>query len=285
MKKIISRNEKSFLTAVFALLAVCFVLCAGKLSVKAASELPAAPQCNITYVFSDGQTYTVTPELAMTMMVTNADGSYYLDPATGYYVCDSNKMRNFFTALQNLFPPVNSVSNTAGFQTTGGSYIALDGTFQNTGYIDVEYEINYLATAIMQQRTEAHAPVTRCSGTYVEIDITNQILYYYENGVRRFSTSVVTGNHRLGHDTPTGVYTVLGKQRNVTLTGKDYASFVQYWMNFIGNSVGMHDASWRSSFGGNIYLTNGSHGCVNIPTSAMPELYSLVSVGTPVVLY
>lgn len=250
-----------------------------------AAGAPAAPQCSIVYDFGGGRTYTVTPELAMTMMVTNADGSYYIDPATGYYVCDSNKMRSFFSGLQQMYPYENSVPNQAGFQTTLGNYIALDGSFQKTGYLDVDYEINYLATAIMEQRTEQHTPVYRCGGTYVEIDISNQILYYYENGVCRFTTSVVTGNHSTGHDTPTGVYCVLGKQRNVTLKGKDYASFVQYWMNFIGNSVGLHDASWRSRFGGSIYLTNGSHGCVNIPPSVMPELYGMVSVGTTVVLY
>ncbi len=271
---------------ILASLALCLVLCAGrKLSAKAAqTALPPAPNCMITYDFGSQGQYVVTPELAMTVMVTNADGSYYIDPATGYYVCDSNKLRSFFSGLQNLFPPSGSANN-AGFQKTDGTYIALDGTFQNTGYLDVEYEINYLAAAIMYQKTETHVPVTKCGGTYVEIDISNQILYYYENGTQRFTTSIVTGNHRLGHDTPTGVYRILGKQRNITLTGKGYASPVKYWMNFIGNSIGLHDANWRSSFGGSIYLTNGSHGCVNIPPAVMPELYGMVSVGTPVVLY
>ncbi len=250
-----------------------------------AAEMPVPPQCNIVYDFGNGRTYTVTPELAMTMMVTNADGSYYIDPATGYYVCDSNKMRSFFSGLQHLFPPSEAAPNTAGFQTTAGTFLALDGTFQTSGYLCVDREINYLAQAIMEQRSEQHVPIFRYSGTYVEIDIANQILYYYENGDCRFTTSIVTGNHRAGHDTPTGVYRILGKQRNVTLTGRDYASFVSYWMNFIGNRVGLHDASWRSRFGGSIYLTNGSHGCVNIPPSVMPQLYSMVSVGTPVVLY
>ncbi len=270
----------------FICLGLCFVFFScGKLSVSAAqTALPPAPNCWITYDFGGGRQYVVTPELAMTVMVTNADGSYYIDPATGYYVCDSNKLRSFFSGLQNLFPPSGS-TNTAGFQKTDGTYLAVDGTFQSTGYIDVEYEINYLAVAIMSQKTETHVPVTKCGGTYVEIDISNQILYYYENGTRRFTTSIVTGNHRLGHDTPTGVYHILGKQRNITLVGQGYASPVKYWMNFIGNSIGLHDANWRSSFGGSIYLTNGSHGCVNIPPAVMPELYGMVSVGTPVVLY
>lgn len=262
------------------------ILAGGLLTrMPALAAAPTPPQCSIVYDFGNGQTYTVTPELAMTMMVTNADGSYYIDPATGYYVCDSGKMRGFFSGLQQMFLPQNGTPNQAGFRTTSGVCIALDGTFQRTGYLCVEDEINYLALAIMEQRCERHTPILCCGGTYVEIDISNQILYYYENGVCRFTTSIVTGNHLAGHDTPTGVYYVRGKQRDVTLKGTGYASFVHYWMNFIGNSIGLHDASWRSSFGGNIYLTNGSHGCVNIPPSVMPQLYDMVSVGTPVVLY
>lgn len=279
-------GAKCLLSGIAFCMVICLLLLTKVFSLQArAAVLPPAPQCRITYDFGKGKTYTVTPELAMTMMVTNKDGSYYLDPKTGYYVCDSNKMQSFFSGLQNLYPPQNSVPNTAGFQKTDGTFLPVDGTFQMTGYFDVNAEINYLAAAMMEQRTETHTPILRCGGTYVEIDIANQILYYYENGIRRFSSSVVTGNHRLGHDTPTGVYQIRGKQRNITLTGRGYASPVKYWMNFIGNSHGIHDANWRSKFGGSVYLTNGSHGCVNVPPSAMPELYGMVQVGTPVVLY
>ena len=82
---------------------ICLLLLTKAFSLQArAAVLPPAPQCRITYDFGKGKTYTVTPELAMTMMVTNKDGSYYIDPKTGYYVCDSNKMQSFFSGLQNL---------------------------------------------------------------------------------------------------------------------------------------------------------------------------------------
>ena len=68
------------------------------------------------------------------------------------------------------------------------------------------------------------------------------------------------------------------------LRGQGYASPVKYWMPFYGN-YGIHDASWRSSFGGDIYLTNGSHGCVNTPRDAMQVIFENVEKGTPVVLY
>ena len=51
------------------------------------------------------------------------------------------------------------------------------------------------------------------------------------------------------------------------------------------NNVGMHDASWRSEFGRNIYRTNGSHGCINLPYSVAQEIYDYVEKDTPVICY
>ena len=72
---------------------------------------------------------------------------------------------------------------------------------------------------------------------------------------------------------------------DIILKGKDYESFVSYWIAFKGNSYGLHDASWRSRFGGNIYTYNGSHGCVNMPRSEVSKLYNMVEIGTPVYVH
>ena len=66
---------------------------------------------------------------------------------------------------------------------------------------------------------------------------------------------------------------------------KDYASFVYYWIAFKGTAYGLHHATWRSSFGGKIYKTNGSHGCINMPYYNAQQLYSMVTIGTPVYIY
>lgn len=114
---------------------------------------------------------------------------------------------------------------------------------------------------------------------YISISITNQKLEYYERGNLILSSDIVTG---LYDSTPVGNYKVLNKARNVNLKGDDYVSFVRYWIAFKGYSYGMHDASWRNTFGGNIYKYNGSHGCVNMPYYKVQELYNLVEIGTPV---
>ena len=120
--------------------------------------------------------------------------------------------------------------------------------------------------------------------TYIEIDITAQHMWVYIDGELLIDTDVVTGNMRRGYDTPEMVASIKYKARNAVLRGQGYASPVKYWMPFYGN-YGIHDASWRSSFGGDIYLTNGSHGCVNTPRDAMQVIFENVEKGTPVVLY
>ena len=116
----------------------------------------------------------------------------------------------------------------------------------------------------------------------IDIYISQQKLYYYEYGSVVLTSDVVTG---INNGTPTGHYRILNKARNATLKGRDYESHVSYWIAFIGSSYGLHDASWRSSFGGSIYKTNGSHGCVNMPYYKVQYLYNNAPIGTPVNIY
>lgn len=120
--------------------------------------------------------------------------------------------------------------------------------------------------------------------TYIEVDMTNQMMYYYKGGVQVLSTPVVTGNTSRGNGTPVRVCYIYYKQRNRTLIGEDYRTPVSYWMAVYGN-IGIHDANWRGRFGGQIYKTNGSHGCINTPTKAVKQLYEMAEEGTPVILF
>ena len=120
-------------------------------------------------------------------------------------------------------------------------------------------------------------------GTAIVIHINDQKLDYAKNGEVVFTTDVVTGDKGY-HDTPVGYYYVRGKYRDVNLVGATWNSFVYYWMPFKGNYYGIHDATWRSNFGGNIYNGNGSHGCVNLPYSKMVTLWGMIDVGTSVIV-
>lgn len=117
--------------------------------------------------------------------------------------------------------------------------------------------------------------------TYIEIDLKNQRMYYFVDGQLQIETDVVTGNNG---STPECVCFVYGKQKNRILRGADYATPVKFWIPIKG-AIGIHDASWRKKFGGKIYKGNGSHGCINTPFEQVSQLYDMVEIGTPVIMY
>ena len=122
--------------------------------------------------------------------------------------------------------------------------------------------------------------------SYVEIDLSNQHLYLYSGGNMVFETDFVSGNMSSTPDciSPAGVFDITYKTTNAILRGGDYAEQVDYWMPFFGN-YGMHDAKWRTEFGGNIFIENGSHGCINLPLDSAAVIYSYVGEGFPVICY
>ena len=120
--------------------------------------------------------------------------------------------------------------------------------------------------------------------TYVEINLTAQHLYFYVKGKLVVQSDFVSGNAAKGWSTPAGAYSITYKQRNATLKGQGYATPVSYWMPFNGG-IGLHDANWRKTFGGTIYKTNGSHGCVNLPPAVAKTIYENISAGDPVLCF
>lgn len=145
-----------------------------------------------------------------------------------------------------------------------------------------DYEIKYTVSDSSNNKIEKIVKVhitNKFDHTYIKVSINNQKLYYYKYNKLVLETDVTTGKYNA---TKTGNFKIRNKVRNTYLATKRYKSFVKYWMAYDDNTYGLHDASWRREFGGNIYKTNGSHGCVNIPTDKMKELYYMVEVGTPV---
>ncbi len=120
--------------------------------------------------------------------------------------------------------------------------------------------------------------------SYVEINLGTQHLFLYVNGSLVIESDFVSGKVTNGNATPVGIYPLTYKQSPAVLRGADYSSPVTYWMPFNGG-VGMHDATWRSKFGGDIYYRSGSHGCINLPLSAAKTIYQNISAGMPVIVY
>ena len=210
---------------------------------------------------------------------------------------DEAAVRSYVTKIAKRY---DNVGEPRKFTTLAGKTIRIDNDGNYGWSVDQEGEAAQLTADINSHKDVSREPVWATTGygsysldigdTYIDIDVSRQELIYFENGAQRFRCDVVTGCRNTGTTTPTGLFSVLDKSRNVTLKGKNadgskYESFVSYWMAFLGSSYGMHDATWRSSFGGDIWITSGSHGCVNMPPDRIPELYDMVSYGTPVIVH
>lgn len=185
----------------------------------------------------------------------------------------------------------NSVGIDRVFKTHDGKTVTVTGgTYGN--YIDYSTEAAEITPMIKDLKSESdRVPVMKQEAkfsidtTYIEVDKAKQHVYYYEDGELVLDTDVVTGRPTPDRQTPSGVYFILNKTTDAKLIGATWNVKSDRWMGVTYQGVGFHDASWRSNFGGEIYKSNGSHGCINTPKDAMFELYDMVEEGTPVIIY
>lgn len=244
--------------------------------------------CGIIYQFGD-QTVPIDGSVVCDFLLLDEEGGFVLD-RDGNLCTDEEKVYAFVDRLADEYDTVGASRN---FKATRGEIVTVKGgTYGNK--IDRDAEKEYLLQAVQNRRREVHEPVylqtavrqgkDDIGDTYIEVDMTNQMLYYYENGELKIETPVVTGNTSLRRGTPSGTNFVYNKERDRILRGEDYASPVKYWIPVKG-AIGIHDASWRSRYGGEIYKTNGSHGCINTPLDKVSELYEMVEIGTPCIMF
>ncbi len=135
----------------------------------------------------------------------------------------------------------------------------------------------------------AREGVDDLNGTYVEVNLSAQHMWFYKYGELFLESDCVSGDMaKKDRATSSGAYPLAYKEMDVTLEGGEgkehYETKVKYWMPFNAGQ-GLHDADWRGSFGGDIYTYDGSHGCVNLPPSVAETLYYNIDPGTAVILY
>lgn len=235
----------------------------------------------VTYDFAD-RTETVDRSVIKDWFTVDENGDVILDP---------KKVGEYVSGLGEKY---DTFGKDRTFLTYDNRQVLVEGG--DYGWIiDQEKEVEALLQVIYSQKTQVRQPVYELWGysraendigyTYVEIDLTNQRLVFYQEGKPIVDTKIVTGNPNIpGCETPTGCFSVDDKKSPSVLTGEDYQAQVSFWMPFSGN-VGIHDAVWRTEFGGNLYMLEGSHGCVNVPYDQAEAIYSHIEAGMPVVVY
>ena len=210
---------------------------------------------------------------------------------------DAAKVADYVQGLRNKY---DTPTGTQTWQSADGTTKSIKTNYG--WHIDQTKETEALIANIQSLQSVTREPVyasraaqtamPQWGKTFVEIDISSQHVYFYQDGNCVWDSKCVTGTATdPDRATPTGVFALKYKQRDRVLRGRinpqtgkpSYESPVAYWMPFNGN-IGLHDANWRSSFGGNIYLKSGSHGCINLPPKNAKTLYELITPGTVVVV-
>lgn len=257
-----------------------------KKSLKEANAyLDVTVTCNFTPATGEAATETVGKDQIAKWLIVGNDGlSVSLD---------GENMATYCTELAKKHDV--SKKKTGQFKTTGGSVINVPVTSSgqtvdgNKLYEAIAEAINNKKSATVEAvyseaKEEETGEYVTYGGNYCEVDLTNQMVYVYKNGELVVSSQCVTGCISKGHGTPTGVYSIFSRDKDRYLRGDGYKSWVNFFIPFNGG-IGFHDASWRSTFGGNIYLYSGSHGCINMPYSAAKKLYENVTLDEKVIVY
>ena len=248
----------------------------------------------ITYTTPKGKEIALDGSTLITWLSKQDDGSYTKDESVF-----KEKLTAFVKELASQY---NSIGVTRTFTGKDGqSHTVSGGTY---GFrVSTDSEVSALLKMINENKSEnnripehtGQLPSGENGGlgtTYLEINITKQHLWFVKDGSVVLESDFVSGKEsdptRL---TPMGTYYIYNKERNRVLRGTkqpngkyEYESPVSYWMPF-NKGIGLHDASWRSTFGRDIYINSGSHGCINLPTGVAGSLYSQIYVNLPVVVY
>ena len=248
----------------------------------------------ITYTTPKGKEIALDGSTLITWLSKQDDGSYTKDESVF-----KEKLTAFVKELASQY---NSIGATRTFTGKDGqSHTVSGGTY---GFrVSTDSEVSALLKMINENKSENNR-IPEHTGqlpsgengvlgtTYLEINITKQHLWFVKDGSVVLESDFVSGKEsdptRL---TPSGTYYIYNKERNRVLRGTkqpngkyEYESPVSYWMPF-NKGIGLHDASWRSTFGRDIYINSGSHGCINLPTGFAGSLYSQIYVNLPVVVY
>ncbi len=247
-------------------------------------------QLSLTYQIKD-KSRKVTPlEIARWLKSGGKEAGFVLDEE-GRLTIDNKAVEDFIDSLAKEYDTWHNFP----FTTHDGRKVVI----QKGNYgiqLSRKEEVKFLLELLEAGTDEATVRIPeytkditynnqhQIEGTYIEIDMKEQKLFYFEEGEQKLETDVVTGSIKKGMGTPEMVCYVYNKKENAILKGKGYRSSVNYWVP-VYKGIGIHDASWRNTFGGETYLQNGSHGCINTPLEKMEQLYEMIEVGIPVVLH
>ncbi len=261
----------------------------------------------------DYTTENLTYDVFKDWVTIKKDGSYTIDQESVWEWV--NSIRDKYDTLHKTRKFKSTLQGTVKIKAQRGADGKFDGIF---GYfLDADKTTEAICKALKKGENATIEPVYWTNGgytydtqgkvkrtandekkvindiaqldTYIEVDLTNQMLWYYKNGKVKHKCGVVSGMPTKERMTYPGIYQLWMKERNKTMKGRtsegSYESNCSYWNYISQNSIGIHDATWQSSFGGDRYKYFGSHGCVGISLSDAQYIYENIPLGTVVIMY
>ena len=220
----------------------------------------------------------------------------------GQLVKDDASFKQHITDyVAQLAQRYDTVGTQREFHTTSGRTVYVYGSaygWKIDQSAEVEQLANEISTGAQITRDPVYSMTANSRGyndlgnTYIEVDLSSQHMYYYQNGSIIFDSDIVSGNMSYAdRQTPEGIFTLYNKKSPDVLRGAqkpdgtyEYEQPVTFWMPFNGG-IGFHDATWQPYFGGDRYLTGGSHGCINLPYDSAAALYSIIQYNVPIICF
>lgn len=257
-------------------------------------QLNSLVGASVTYTLPSGQTQVLDGNTLKDWLVQNPDGSYAKDEAVW-----NQHIQEYVAATAAA---VDTLGKDRQFQTTNRGVITRNSNLYGW-QIDQEEEIAQLTQELNSGAVTSREPVyssrevsaenNGIGYTYVEMDLSQQHLWVYENGNLWGETDIVSGKMTEQRHTPECISTIYYKETDRYLVGPEDANgnprwntHVDYWMPFQDNAmIGLHDASWQAAFGGDVYIYGGSQGCINLPPSFAAELYQWITGDVPIICY
>lgn len=247
---------------------------------EALKELNRIAGAKITYEFG-----------SVTEVLDGAKISEWLTMDDNYQVTlNEDKIKEYVDYIGKTY---NSFGRRRTFKTSYDKEIKIEGGDYGW-WLNRPAEVKELTAMIRNGEQTVKKPVyfqtaqqygdDDIGNTYVEVNLTAQHLFFYKEGELILESDFVSGNVSKEYGTPTGTYPVQYKENDAILVGEDYETPVKYWMPFNKN-IGFHDAIWRDEFGKDIYMTRGSHGCINMPPKAAKKMFEHIKRGVAVVVY
>lgn len=243
-------------------------------------------KAEITYLFGEEKEILDWDTIQNWLVIVDGDAVLQEEP-----------IREYVTEMAAKY---NSIYYDRTFRTSAGTTVTIPGRENEYGYmVDEEGEYAQLLADIWNNTSVEREPVYAYSGyhrngtddlagTYVEVNLSAQHLWFYVDGALIVESDIVSGCVAKKTETQTGAFPLAYKESPSVLTGNNaengWRTEVTYWMPFF-DGQGLHDATWRGSFGGSIYQSNGSHGCVNLPYAAAQKIYENIDSGVAIILY